>query len=64
MPALGRVLFRLCIAIGVFVGGMLFFFSDSTEVRAIGVFVLAGMVLLGLVLSRVFGSAADCLTTL
>ncbi len=56
---LGEVAFWLCVAIGVFVGGMLFFFSDDTRVRAIGVFVVAGMVLLGLVLRRVFSGAAE-----
>ncbi len=56
---LGEVAFWACVAIGVFVGGMLYFFSDDTEIRAIGVFVLAGMVLLGLVLRRVFGGSED-----
>ncbi len=64
MTALGEVALWACVAIGWFVGGMLFFFSDDTEVRARGVFVLAGMVLLGLVLlglvlRRVFGGSED-----
>ncbi len=54
---LGRVMLWVCVAIGEFVGGMLYFFFDGTEVRAIGVFVLA--VLIGLVLRRVFGGGED-----
>ncbi len=56
---LGRVMLWVCVAIGVFVGGMLFFFSDDFSVRIIGLFFLGWMVLLGLVLRRVSGGSED-----
>ena len=59
MAALGEVAFWACVAIGGFVGGMLFFFSDDFSVRIIGLFFLGWMVLLGLVLRRVFGGSED-----
>ena len=53
MSATGRVLFRLCIAIGVLVGGGMLFHSDP-QVQTWGVFILVGMVVVALVLRWVF----------
>ncbi len=53
MAALGKVLFRLCIAIGVLVGGGMLLINDP-QVQTWGVYVLVGMVAAALVLRWVF----------
>ena len=53
MSATGRVLFRLCIAIGVLVGGGMLFHSDP-QVQPWGVYILVGMVVVALVLRWIF----------
>ena len=53
MPLFGKVLFRLCIAIGVLVGGGMMFHSDP-QVQTWGVYILVGMVIVGLVLRWIF----------
>ncbi len=53
MSATGRVLFRLCIAIGVLVGGGMMFHSDP-QVQTWGIYILVGMVVVALVLRWVF----------
>ena len=50
MPELGRVMFWLCVAIGVMVGGALF----VTGIKDLAVYVLGGMVALGLLLRWIF----------
>ena len=52
MSATGRVLFRLCIAIGVLVGGMLLI--PDPQVQTWGVYILVGMVVVALVLRWIF----------
>ncbi len=49
MSATGRVLFRLCIAIGVLVGGGMLLIPDP-QVQTWGVYILVGMVVVALVL--------------
>ncbi len=53
MSATGRVLFRVCIAIGVLVGGGMLLISDP-QVQTWGVYILVGMVVVALVLRWVF----------
>ena len=53
MSATGRVVFWLCLAIGVLVGGGMMFHSDP-QVQTGGLFILVGMVVVGLVLSWIF----------
>ncbi len=53
MGATERVLFWLCIAIGVLVGGGMLLIPDP-QVQTWGVYVLAGMVAAALVLRWVF----------
>ncbi len=53
MGATERVLFWLCIAIGVLVGGGMLLIPDS-QVQTWGVYVLVGMVAAALVLRWVF----------
>ena len=53
MSATGRVLFRLCIAIGVLIGGGMLLINDP-QVQTWGVYILVGMVVVGLVLRWVF----------
>ncbi len=53
MGATERVLFWLCIAIGVLVGGGLLLINDP-QVQTWGVYVLVGMVAAALVLRWVF----------
>jgi hypothetical protein len=53
MSATGRVLFRLCIAIGVLVGGGMLLIPDP-QVQTWGVYILVGMVVVALVLRWVF----------
>ena len=55
---LGRIIFWLCVTIGVLAGGMLLLIDDL-GIRIMGLFFLGGMVLLGLVLRRVFGGGED-----
>ncbi len=53
MSATGRVLFRLCLAIGVLVGGGMLLINDP-QVQTWGVFILVGMVVVALVLRWIF----------
>ena len=53
MNATGRVLFRLCIAIGVLVGGGMLLIPDP-QVQTWGVYILVGMVVVALVLRWIF----------
>ncbi len=53
MPALGRVMFWLCVAIGVMACGVLFLTGE----KGLGIVVLAGMPVLGLVLRWVFSGS-------
>ncbi len=53
MSATGRVLFRLCIAIGVLVGGGMLLIPDP-QVQTWGVYILVGMVVVALVLRWIF----------
>ncbi len=48
---IGRFLFRLCVAIGVLVGGAVFLIG----IKELAIYVLLGMVALGLLLRWVFG---------
>ncbi len=50
MGMFGRVMFWLCVAIGVLVGGALF----AAGIKDWAIYVLGGMVALGLVLRWVF----------
>ena len=50
MPALGRVLFWACVATGVIAAGGSYFIGLETG----GLFILGGMVVVGLVLRWVF----------
>ncbi len=54
----GRVMFWLCVAIGVMAGGALFFI-DTSVARITSVFILGGMVALGLLLRRIFSGGAE-----
>ena len=49
----------MCVGIGVVAGGAVFLVSDDPPERTTGLYILGGMVALGLVLRRVFGSAED-----
>ncbi len=53
MSATGRVLFWLCAAIGVLAGGGMLLIGDG-EIKAMGLYILVGMVALGLVLRWIF----------
>ena len=53
MPALAKVMFWLCVAIGVMAGGVLFLVGE----KGLGIVVLAGMPVLGLVLRWVFSGS-------
>ncbi len=53
MSAFGKVLFRLCIAIGVLVGGGMMFHSDP-QVQTGGLVIVVGTVAVGLVLRWIF----------
>ena len=48
---IGRFLFRLCVAIGVLAGGAVFLIG----IKELAIYVLLGMVALGLLLRWVFG---------
>ena len=50
MGMLGRFLFRLCVAIGVLVGGVVFLLGE----KELAVYVLLGSVAIGLSLRRIF----------
>ena len=51
----GRVMFWLCVAIGVVVGGALF----VAGIKDLAVYVLGGMVALGLLLRWIFSGGKD-----
>ncbi len=51
----GRVMFWLCVAIGVMVGGALFLAGEIGQ----AIFILVGMVALGLVLRWAFSGGED-----
>ena len=53
LRAFGRVLFWLCAAIGVLAGGGMLLIGDG-EIKAMGLYILVGMVALGLVLRWIF----------
>ncbi len=53
MSTTGRVLFRLCIAIGVLVGGGMLLINDP-QVQTWGVYILVGMVVVALALRWIF----------
>ena len=53
MSATGKVLFRLCIAIGVAVGGGMMFHSDP-QVQTGGLGILVGALVAGLALHWIF----------
>ncbi len=53
LRAFGKVLFRLCVAIGVLAGGGLLLIGDG-EIQAMGLYILMGMVAVGLVLRWIF----------
>ncbi len=53
MSTTGRVLFRLCIAIGVLVGGGMLLIPNP-QVQTWGVYILVGMVVVALVLRWIF----------
>ena len=55
MGMFDRVMFWLCVAIGVMVGGALFF----NGIKDLAVYVLGGMVALGLVLRWAFSGGAE-----
>ncbi len=55
MGMFGRVMFWLCVAIGVMVGGALF----VTGIKDLAVYVLGGMVALGLLLRWIFSGGAE-----
>ena len=53
MAALGKVLFRMCIVVSVLVGGGMLLINDP-QVQTWGVYILVGMVVVGLVLRWIF----------
>ena len=53
MAALGKVLFRMCIVVSVLVGGGMLLINHP-QVQIWGVYILVGMVLVGLVLRWIF----------
>ena len=52
---IGRFLFRLCVAIGVLAGGAVFLIG----IKELAIYVLLGMVALGLLLRWVFSGGED-----
>lgn len=58
MGLFGRVMFWLCVAIGVMVGGAVFIVDDPGA-RITSVFILGGMVALGLLLRWIFSGGAE-----
>ncbi len=53
MAALGKVLFRMCIVVSVLIGGGMLLINDP-QVQTLGVYILVGMVVVGLVLRWIF----------
>ena len=53
MAALGKVLFRMCIVVSVLIGGGMLLINDP-QVQTWGVYILVGMVVVGLVLRWIF----------
>ena len=53
MAALGKVLFRMCIVVSVLIGGGMMLINDP-QVQTWGVYILVGMVVVGLVLRWIF----------
>ena len=53
MAAFGKVLFRMCIVVSVLIGGGMLLINDP-QVQTWGVYILVGMVVVGLVLRWIF----------
>ena len=53
MATFGKVLFRMCIVVSVLIGGGMLFINDP-QVQTWGVYILVGMVVVGLVLRWIF----------
>ena len=53
MAAPGKVLFRMCIVVSVLIGGGMLLINDP-QVQTWGVYILVGMVVVGLVLRWIF----------
>jgi len=58
MGLFGKVMFWLCVAIGVMAGGAVFII-DTSVARTTSVLILGGMVALGLLLRWIFSGAAE-----
>jgi len=58
MGMFGKVMFWLCVAIGVMAGGAVFF-VDAPGARITSVFILGGMIGLGLLLRWIFSGDAE-----
>jgi len=58
MAMFGKVMFWLCVAIGVMAGGGLFII-DAPGARITSVFILGGMIGLGLLLRWIFSGGAE-----